>query len=381
MTSLAGRLTRRLSLLAAALVCLLFTASEDISIAGIQGSGYAYRMTAYGHITQFGSIFVNGVEYDISGAQIRINGQPAAESALRIGQVVTVNADVDADATEGAAREVSVSSAVVGPLAEVNLSAGTLVVLGQRIRLLPDTFVDQTLNLGGILGLVPGVAVQVSGFPNASGDIVATRVDLALGGASPRITGTVQALNAGKRTFKINSQTVDYGAVALPEGFANGATVSVEGYIPLMQSVLRATSLDIVNGVGGAADELGQVEGVITTFNTAAQFMMGSQRILTNGDTVFDLNGQTLGPDLAVVVRGTYNNAGVLVAHEVKATSTGLVGVLGMVESVTGDTLRVLGVDFATSNITAFDDQSNQNVRVRGTLSGQTLVATEITGE
>jgi hypothetical protein len=331
MTSLAGRLTRPSGLLATALVCLLITASDDVSMAGIQGSGYAYRMTAYGRITRFGSIFVNGVEYDISGAQIRINGQPASESALRIGQVVTVNGDVDADATVGAAREVSVSTAVVGPLAAVNLSGGTLVVLGQRIRLLPDTLLDQALNLGGILGLVPGVAVQVSGFPNAAGDIVATRVDLALGGVSPRITGTVQALNPSKHTFKINSQTVDYSAAGLPEGFANGATVSVEGYIPLLQSVLRATSLEIVNGVGGAADDLGQVEGVITTFNTAAQFTMGSQRIITNGDTEFDLNGQTLGPDLAVVVRGTYNNAGMLVAHEVKATAINLVGVLGTV--------------------------------------------------
>jgi hypothetical protein len=67
-----------------------------------------------------------------------------------------------------------------------------------------------------------------------------------------------------------------------------------------------------------------------------------------------------------VVVRGTYNQGGVLVAHEVKATSTDLVGVLGTVESITGATLRVLGVDFATSNVTAFDDQSNQSVRPFG---------------
>jgi hypothetical protein len=232
--------------------------------------------------------------------------------------------------------------------------------------LLPDTFLDQGLGLGGILGLVPGIAVQVSGFPNASGEIVATRVDLAIGGASPRITGVVQALNPNRRTFKINSQTVDYSAAALPDGFANGQTVAVEGYIPLLQTVLRATSLDVLNGVGGAADELGEVEGVITTFNSAANFMMGSQRIITDEDTVFDLNGQTLGPDLAVVVRGTYNHAGILVAHEVKATAIDLVGVLGTVESITGSTLRVLGVDFATSNVTAFDDQSNQNVRPFG---------------
>jgi Domain of unknown function (DUF5666) len=323
-TSLAGRLTRPLGLLAAALACLLFTASDDTSMAGIQGSGKAYRMTAYGHITQFGSIFVNGVEYDISHAQIRINGQPAAESALRVGQVVTVAGDVDVDVIQGEAREVSVTSAVVGPLAAVDLSGGTLVVLGQRIRLLPDTLLDQTLHLGGILGLLPGISVQVSGFPNAAGDIVATRVDLALGGVSPRVTGVVQALNTSAHTFKINSQTVNYGSVGLPAGFANGQTVTVEGYIPLLQTALRATSIDVVNGVGGLAEDLGEVEGVITTFASAADFTLGTQRIVTDGNTVFDLNGRTLGPNLAVAVRGTYDSAGVLVAHEVKAISLGL---------------------------------------------------------
>jgi hypothetical protein len=237
-----------------------------------------------------------------------------------------VKGDVNADATEGEAKEVSVGTAVVGPLAAVDLSGGTLVVLGQRIHLLPDTLLDQTLHLGSILGLLPGISLQVSGFPNASGDIVATRIDLALGGVSPRVTGVVQALNTSTRTFKINSQTVNYSAAGLPAGFANGQTVTVEGYIPLLQTVLRATSIDVVNGVGGAAEDLGEIEGVITTFNSAGDFTMGSQRIVTDGDTVFDLNGQTLGPNLAIVVRGTYDSAGALVAHEVKAISTGPLG-------------------------------------------------------
>jgi hypothetical protein len=234
-----------------------------------------------------------------------------------------VSADVDADVTAGDARDVAVTSAVVGPLAAVDLSGGSLVVLGQRIHLLPDTLLDETLHLGGILGLVPGISVQVSGFPNAAGDIVATRVDLALGGVSPRVTGVVQALNTSARTFKINSQTVNYSAVGLPPGFANGQTVTVEGYIPLLQTVLRATSLDVVNGVGGAVEDLGEIEGVITTFNSPATFTLGTQRIVTTKDTVFDLNGQTLGENLAVVVRGTFNSGGVLTAHEVKAISLG----------------------------------------------------------
>jgi hypothetical protein len=105
---------------------------------------------------------------------------------------------------------------------------------------------------------------------------------------------------------------------------------------------------------------------VITAFNSASDFMMSSQRVVTDGDTAFLLNGQALGPNLAVVVRGTFDNAGVLVAHEVKPMSTESVGALGLVESVVDGTVRVLGVDFATSNATTFDDESNQSVRPFG---------------
>src|SRR4051812_37264952 len=126
MISHTARMTRLLTLLAATLVCLLFTTSEDISVAGIQGSGFSYRMTTRGRITQFGSVFVNGVEFDISGAQIRIDARPASESGLHVGQVVTVKGDVNADASAGLAREVSATSAIIGPLAEADPAAGTL---------------------------------------------------------------------------------------------------------------------------------------------------------------------------------------------------------------------------------------------------------------
>jgi hypothetical protein len=369
MTSHPVRTTRPLGLLAAALLCLLFTASADISIAGIQGSGFAYRMTARGQITQFGSIFVNGVEYDIMGAQIHIDNRPASESSLHVGQVVTVKADVNADATAGAARQVFATSAVVGPLAQVDLAGGSLVVLGQRIRLLPDTLLGDGVNLrglGGLLGLVPGINVRINGFPNAAGEIEATRIDLAIGLQSLRLTGVVQGLDTSAHTFRINSQTVQYGAIATQDLLVNGAIVTVDGYIPLLQTVLRATDLEVVNGVGGEADDLGEIEGVITTFNSAADFRIDSQRIVTDGNTVFTLKGQTLGPNLAVVVRGAFDSAGVLVANEVTTTTSAQVGVLGAVESVASGTVRVLGLDFATSDVTAFDDQSNQNVRPFG---------------
>lgn len=316
-----GRTTRCLTMLATAMACLFLMAREDISVAGIQGSGF--YATSYGYISEFGSIFVNGVEYDISAANIVINGQPATESQLRLGQVVTVKGRVNAEGTAGEATDVSVTSTVRGPLANIDLENGTLMVLGQRIRLLPDTFLDPQLHLGGILGLLPGVKVTVSGFPNSAGEIVATRIDLAIGGGASRFTGVMQSLNTNARTFRVNDEVVSYADASLVGTLADGRTVSVAGTVPFGQGVLRATSVEVISGVGGTVDEVGQVEGLITVFNSATEFSLGAQKVVTDADTVFLLEGKTLGPDLGVVVRGTYDSAGILVARQVKVTSLG----------------------------------------------------------
>jgi hypothetical protein len=380
----AGRQARPLAMIASVLACLFIIVGDGTSVAGIQGSGF--RSKSAGRITQFGSIFVNGVEYDISAARILIDGEPGSESRLRVGQVVTVEGEVNAEGTAGDATDVTFSSDVRGPIAQVNLADGSLVILGQRIRILSDTILDG-LPLGGILGLVPGIQVQVSGFPNAAGELMASRIDLVLGGPSnARIKGIVQGLDTTAGTFRVNSQAVSYNGVTPVGTLANGSTVSVGGNIASGQASLQATHVEVISGLGGAADELGRIEGLITAFTSASDFTIGTQRIATDANTQFMLHGQALGPNLAVDVQGTFNAAGILVARKVQARSNGVIGgliggllggatgapgsnlagVRGPIESVSDRSLRVLGVDLAVSGATAFDDQSHQDLRPFG---------------
>jgi len=58
---------------------------------GTSGPGGSGATSAFGTITAFGSVFVNGIEFSTSGATIVRDGNPAAESNLRVGMVVTVN--------------------------------------------------------------------------------------------------------------------------------------------------------------------------------------------------------------------------------------------------------------------------------------------------
>ena len=72
---------------------------------GINGGG-----RARGTITAFGSVFVNGVEYDLSGSTIVVNGVATTEDKLRVGQVVTVAGVVNGDLVTGQANSLAAAN-------------------------------------------------------------------------------------------------------------------------------------------------------------------------------------------------------------------------------------------------------------------------------
>ncbi|MHB1587849.1 MAG: DUF5666 domain-containing protein [Acidiferrobacteraceae bacterium] len=117
---------------------------------GIGGTG----ISAFGAIQRFGSIFVNGREYPLSGARITVDGRPATRQALRLGQVVLVRA------TAGRPLKVTrirVQHAVEGPITRIH--GDQFVVLGQTINVAPGL-------------VVQGDAPRTTGHPLGVGDIV-----------------------------------------------------------------------------------------------------------------------------------------------------------------------------------------------------------------
>jgi hypothetical protein len=333
----------------------------SMQLGGIQGSGIAS-----GPITGFGSIFVNGIEYSTSGAQIRIEGQSGTESQLRVGQIVTLKGRVNSDGKTGSATEVSFNDSVQGPVTQLNVAGGTFVVLGQTVRVTGSTLFDDNLQPASIEGLQQaGLIVEVSGFPNATGEIIASRIEGKSAGTGLEVTGTVGSLDTVARTFRINALTVDYSGVA-PEGtLADGKIVEVKGTSFTTSGALRATRVEVSSGFGGAANDTAEIEGVITRFTSNADFELNGQRVTTDSSTQFALNGLTLGLNVKVEVEGTFNASGVLVARKVDVKLDNSSRVRGLVESVTAqsNSLRVVGVNVTTSVATELEDKSSLQLR------------------
>jgi hypothetical protein len=361
--------------------------------AGIQGSGspVAAGVTSVGAISGFGSVILGGIEYDTSAAQVRIDDLSGTETQLKVGQIITLKGSVNDDGKTGKATDISFVSDLRGPVTSVDIDNGTFVVLGQTVRVDDSTLFDASIQVAAVK---TGAFLQVSGYANATGEIVASRIDPAQTSASLQVKGTVQALDTVAHTFRINALTIDYSTATPPGTLANGITVVVRGSAFGSNGALIAPIVQAIGAPSFAANDKGQVGGVVTAFTSAADFMIGAQRIVTDGSTVVAPTGATVALNSRVDVQGTFNASGALLATKIQVSPKSLSIVRGLVDSVSAanNSVTVLGVSATVSSATSFEDRSSQNVRlfkladvrtgdyveVRGTpnANGTSLVAT-----
>jgi hypothetical protein len=345
---------------------MLLASCDGPYVAGIQGSGGPAPAAAVGPITGFGSVFVNGVEYVTSGAQILIDGQPSAEAQLRAGQIVTIKGTVNVDGVTGTASDVSFSGDVQGPAVQIDLTDNTFVVLGQTVRVTGSTLFDSAIQPADLTGVQTGTLVEVSGFENASGELVASRVDLKTAGSNLQVKGAVESLDTTNHTFRINALIINYGASSAPTTLADGSFVEVQGTTLASSGALLATHIEVLPGLGAAANQHVDVAGIITSFVSAADFMVQGQHVVTDANTQLVLHGLSLGANVEVDVQGTVNASGMLLAKKVEVRSAGPALIRGMVDSIimANNSLSVLGVQVTISSATVLEDRSNQHVRL-----------------
>ncbi len=374
------------------------------SVAGIDGLGNPGRsaVVSKGTITGFGSVIVNGVTYDTSNATFDIDGVAGAESDLAVGQVVTIRGTTDANGNDPRADEVIYADLVEGPVESVNVAAASFVVLGQTVLTNGDTAFEDDFNPRSIAGVSPGDIVEVSGFPNGNGEILATYVDLEDSPGDFEVTGIVANLDGGNLTFEINGLVIDYSGASLsdfPNGAPeNGQRVEAEGNLDSGSGRFVATSVEFEgdDDLGASSGDDVEIEGLITRFVSATDFDVNGTPVTTNASTSFsDGSAADLALNVAVEVEGEVNSSGVVVADSIDFEQEGTLELRGAVESTTTNSVTLLGVTATVTASTAFDDQSGSAmspfglsdlnvgdyVEVRGFDDGGTLTLTGLVRE
>lgn len=331
--------------------------------AGISGSG-----KAVGVITQFGSIFVNGIEYDTSDAVIVVNGVLATEDDLGVGMVVFIQGTVNEDGVTGVAEVVIVDDNLKGPISEITsatdasgalLDARQITVLGIDVVIerTGTVFEDTTFE-----SLSAGDFVEIYGFAESGNNIRATRVErenFVAGVTKVEVYGAVNALDTTAETFMLGSYTVNYSAAVFDDidesTFADGLLVEVKGTLASADALaIDATKIEPTGIDGGDAEDNGEVDvdtsfgddDEFTTEGTISSYDPAANTFVING-TAVDASSAELVPGnliledgLIVQVEGTFSGD-VLIAEEIKSRR-------GRIEIEA----RISGLDEANQSIT-----------------------------
>lgn len=376
------------------------------------GSGSA---SAFGTVTGFGSLFVNGKRFETDGASVTVDGQAVPSCTvsrsntcgLQLGMTVKVSGSFDGPSYR--ATTIVQEDMLEGPItskSQETANSGTLTVLGQTVTVDETTRFDSGINLD-VLNV--GDLIEVNGFVKADGVIVATFIERKPGAGCGHdgceLKGFVANHDHATTRFQIGGLTVVYDLDGTPPdtmiqdmpvpsgGNWNGLFVEVKG-TRLEGTTLYAAQVEREREGIGRTDDVDsfEVEGIVTQAGSAVgqtiELTIGTTTVRTTADTEFrggTIDEIVVGAKLSA--EGRLVN-GVLIAKHVKFhESVRLEGDA----SVIGTTLTLAGLPGVTVMVNSrtelrdggdrlsIQDLNGHHVRIRGRVAGSSsVIATRI---
>ena len=370
--------TRRMALFSLVLLVLLFGGCSEGGGGLADNGGMSGTGVSQGSISSFGSIFVNGVRWDVSGATIEIDGITSSEADLRVGMVVRVDGDFASGNASGTATMVRFEDVLEGPIenAPVETVPGQVKVfsiLGQSVTV--DSVSTAFDDGATFSGLAMDDVLEVSGFVGAAEGVQATRVSLR--GTFPADDdvdrfGDVANLVAnpnGSGVFDLGTLTIRYTAATTftdvtRATLSSGDRVKVEGTLRLSGTEIDASEIELVNeGLGSGDLTRVEVEGIALACPQSPEFCVGGVPIDTSMATFEPVGFLPMIGD-EVEVEGPLVG-GTLVAERVESEgedpsqrNVWIEAAVTSVDSV-ARTLLILGVTVLADGETTIQDKSS----------------------
>ena len=289
-----------------------------------------------GIITGFGSIFVNGIEFETDNASFDVDDDSNSDqSALRVGMRVKVKGSVNADGATGTAESVIYQSELKGPVSDLTqtfdsvdpslLVGVTLMILGQQVEVNADTTFDDDYALT-MATLQVGDLLEISGFSSADG-ILATHIEKQKAekyDASDKveIKGDVSQLTA--TSFDVRGVTINYdGNTQFDDGLtaatlADGLYVEVKGMYDAASNEFTASKIEAGKDRLDENDDDVEIEGMVADFDADAQtFSIQGQLVDFSQSPMMSPSSLQLADDMKVEVEGSIVD-GTLVASKIK---------------------------------------------------------------
>ena len=372
-----------------------------LALAGCGGGGGASdgvtstSGTSIGTISGFGSIFVNGIEYETpNSADINLDNDDGDSSDLRVGMVVTVTGSVNDDGMTGVADSVEYDDELEGIVISNSIAPGArtgkLDIMGQQVMVTATTVFES--NVGGIISvdqIAAGNVVEVSGFADGTGNIEATRIEVKAATLSEylashdaiEVKGMINGLDTVAFTFELGELTVDYSGASLPQdGLTNDMYVEVKSTsgIDVGTGNLIASEVELEDdgkyGYEGDEGEQLEIKGTISSDFDGLSFQINGTTVLVVDATEFEhIKAVDLLKGTRIEAEGEFNAEGELVADEIKALDedeheNDVDEIEGMVASVvldgmnTGTITMMDGNVIHVTNETIMEDDRNEGI-------------------
>ena len=357
------RTNKILTMVGSAVVVVASGGGIHDALAGIHAGGAP--ATSKGTVSQFGSIYVNGVRYVTDQAVFLIDGELGYETDLHVGQVVTVFGSIDAGGTTGIADLVIYEDAVEGPVTGVDPLLNQFTVLGQTVVVSDDTSYSIGENVDSLSDLRDDDVVEVSGHVNAEGVIVATHIGSAAANDGFDVTGTVISVSSDSYRLTIGGLTVDFSAAnvyGLPGGIPEvGQQIEVTGSYASGEFVATTVS-DAPQAISAFAGDEVEIEGLVTDYVSPWNFEVDGVPVAISWGTRFEGGWLFhIRPNAKLEVEGYMASDGRLIADTVEFERTASSRMEGHVESVIGNELVVGGVSVRVSPETEFEDYGDDD--------------------
>jgi hypothetical protein len=353
------------------------TPADSEGVAGIGGSGYV----SSGSVSGFGSVFVNGVEFETDSSTFDVDGVSGTQDDLAIGMIVQVSGTINADGITGNATNIRFDDQLQGPVTgpityDADRVTASFTVLGVNV------IIDSGSTSFDIDGDLPASTVfdfdsiaednnvEISGFFDSSGNLIATRVelkDITFDTSSIiEIEGRISDLSGN--TFTIGGLTIDASSASfddLPNGLIEDLSVEVKG--TLAGTNVTAISVEGEDDLPDDTDEF-ELEGIISDYVDDSNFMIDDIRVDASNVKTREPASLVLKNDIRIEVEGAIIN-GILVANEIESEG-GDIKVHAMVTAVppvtAANTFEVSPLSGQTITVTVstntqFEDDIGEN--------------------
>ena len=323
-----NQITKTTLAAAIALTVVACGPSGSGGLAGIGGSGYV----SSGSVTGFGSVFVNGVEFETDSATLYdVDGDiDGVQADLAIGMIVKVTGSINANGVSGTATSIIFDDELQGPVSGIQ---GTYDVKRSFSVLGITVIIDSGSTTFDVSGDLPASTVfdfdtiandnnvEISGFFDSNGDIQATRVELKdiVFNANSIVEVKGIITNLSNTTFNLGSLIVDASQAViedLPNGLVNDQLVEVKGTFTTITNTIKATKVEAEDDSIDDTNEF-ELEGLISGYvNKNTIFNIGSISVDASKATL-EPTTLVLEDNLRVEAEGAVVD-GVLIATEIQ---------------------------------------------------------------